>query len=89
MFARFEVRVREAEEDLLKLVLVEEVGEEFHRVGADTGDVLVGCARGDGDVVCFVPRSVVGGCCSSRLGGGVVLFLFWDLAFELGLGLDS
>lgn len=40
MFPLFEVRVRETEEDLGELVFGKEVGEEFHGVGADAGDVL-------------------------------------------------
>ena len=46
MFARFEMRVWEAEENLGKLGLVEEVREEFHGVGAQAGDVLVEGAGG-------------------------------------------
>lgn len=48
MFPRFEVRVGEAEEDFFELVLQEEVGEEFHCVGAEGGDVLVGVCWGGG-----------------------------------------
>ena len=46
MFPRFEVWVREAEEDVFELVAGEEVGEEFHGIGAEGGDVLIG--RGGG-----------------------------------------
>ena len=42
VFPRFEVRVGEAEEDFFELGGGEEVGEEFHCVGAEGGDVLVG-----------------------------------------------
>lgn len=50
MFAGFEVRVGEAEEDFGELGFVEEVGEEFHGVAAEGGDVLVmGRCRGGGD----------------------------------------
>lgn len=42
VFAGLEVRIGEAEEDFLELRFGEEVGEEFHGVGADAGDVLVG-----------------------------------------------
>lgn len=45
------MRVREAEEDLGKLTSFEEVGEEFHRVCADAGDVLV-CTRIQFCVLC-------------------------------------
>ena len=41
MLARFEMRVREAEEDAGQLGAPEEVGQELHRVGAQGGDVLV------------------------------------------------
>lgn len=41
MLPRLEVRVRKAEEDLAERSAGEEVGQEFHRVGADTGDVAV------------------------------------------------
>ena len=41
MFPGFEMRVREAEEDVLELGAVEEVGEEFHGVRSERGDVLV------------------------------------------------
>ncbi len=59
MLAGFEVGVWEAEEEGGELGLVEEVGEEFHGVGAEDGDVLVGGwwggggggARGGGVVV--------------------------------------
>ena len=46
MLARFEMRVREAEEYFGELGFVEEVREEFHSVGAQAGDVLVEGARG-------------------------------------------
>ena len=36
------MRVWEAEEEMGELVAGEEVGEEFHGVGAEDGDVLVG-----------------------------------------------
>lgn len=42
MFSLLEMRVRKADEDLGKLVASKEVGEEFHGVGADGGNVLVG-----------------------------------------------
>jgi len=63
VFAGFEVGVWEAEEEGGELGLVEEVGEEFHGVGAEDGDVLVGgwwggggCGVGCGGVVewCFL-----------------------------------
>lgn len=41
VLARLEVRVWEADEDLGELVFGEEVGEEFHGVCAEGGDVLV------------------------------------------------
>ena len=41
MLPSFEMRVWEAEEDLGKLTFSEEVGEELHRVGPETGDILV------------------------------------------------
>lgn len=41
MFAGFEVWVGEADEDGGELVVGEVVGEEFHGVGAQGGDVLV------------------------------------------------
>ena len=47
MFSGFEVRVGEAEEDVSQLAAGEEVGEEFHRVGPEGGDVLVGGGGGD------------------------------------------
>lgn len=46
MFALLEVGVGEAEEDGAELVVVEVVGEEFHGVCAEGGDVLVGSWRG-------------------------------------------
>lgn len=42
MLALFEVWVREAEEDGGELGAGEDVGEEFHGVGAEGGDVVVG-----------------------------------------------
>lgn len=42
MFALFEVRVGEAEEDTAEGVVWEVVWEEFHGVCAEGGDVLVG-----------------------------------------------
>ena len=48
MLPGLEVRVREAEENLAELGSVEEVGEEFHGVGADAGDVLVESGRSAG-----------------------------------------
>jgi len=36
------MRIREAEEDVCELASGEEIGEEFHCVGAEDGDVLVG-----------------------------------------------
>lgn len=54
-----EVRIGEADEDLGQLAPGEEVGEEFHRVGAEGGDVLV-AAR---DYGCW-------GCCGGGGGGG-------------------
>ena len=41
VLAHFKVRVWEADEDFGELVLGEEVGEEFHGVAADCGDVFV------------------------------------------------
>ena len=41
MLARFEVRVWEADKDFGELVAGEEVGEEFHGVAPDCGDVFV------------------------------------------------
>ena len=41
MLPGFEVWVGEAEEDLLKLGLLEEVGKEFHGVRAQTCNVLI------------------------------------------------
>lgn len=41
MFAGFEVRVWEADEDFAELVVGEVVWEKFHGVGADGGYVLV------------------------------------------------
>ena len=68
MLAHFKVRVREADEDLGELVLGEEVGEEFHRVAAECGDVFV--VAGDEGVggalfflFCFL--------------GGTGILLFW------------
>lgn len=54
MFAGFEVRVGEAEEDFGEAGAGEEVGEEFHGVGAEGGDVGVGAGDGCGwrDVSC-------------------------------------
>lgn len=46
MLTLFEMGVRETEEDFAELAFGEEVGEEFHRVGADAGDVLVGGGGG-------------------------------------------
>ena len=45
MLAGLEVRVREAEEEMGERGAGEEVGEEFHGVGAEGGDVLVGGGR--------------------------------------------
>ena len=42
MLPLLEVRIREAEENGGELGVVEVVGEEFHGVGAEGGDVLVG-----------------------------------------------
>ena len=44
VFSGFKVRVGEAEEDFGELGFVEEVGEEFHGVGAEDGDVLMGAS---------------------------------------------
>ena len=41
VFASLEMRVGEAEEDLAELGFVEEVGEEFHGVGSEAGDVVI------------------------------------------------
>lgn len=41
MLARLEMGVGKTKEDLLQLGLGEEVGQEFHRVGAEAGEVLV------------------------------------------------
>jgi hypothetical protein len=46
VLALLEVRVREAEEDFGELGLGEEVGQEFHRVGAQAGYVLIAARRG-------------------------------------------
>ena len=46
MLPLLEVRIWEAEEDRAKLVLMEEVGKEFHGVGAEAGYVLVGAIFG-------------------------------------------
>lgn len=46
MLARFEVRVGEAEENFGEGGLGEEVGEEFHGVGAESGDVVVDAGDG-------------------------------------------
>lgn len=51
MFAGFEMRVGEAEEEQAEGGAGEEVGEEFHGVGAEGGDVVVcrwGGVRGRG-----------------------------------------
>ena len=45
MFALLEMRVGKTEEDFTELVFLKKVGEEFHRVGADAGCVLVGICR--------------------------------------------
>jgi hypothetical protein len=45
VFAGFEVRVGKADEDLAELTLAEEVGEELHGVGTETGGILVGTSR--------------------------------------------
>ena len=42
MLPSLEVRVREAQKQVGKLATGEVIGEEFHRVGAESGDVLVG-----------------------------------------------
>lgn len=47
MFPRFEVRVGEAEEKPGERAAGEEIGEEFHGVGAEAGDVLVWGLRGE------------------------------------------
>lgn len=54
VFPGFKMRVREAEEDVGELAAVEEVGEEFHCVGAEDGDVLVGCKGRGGGGVCVM-----------------------------------
>lgn len=46
MFACFEMRVWEAEEEEAEGSAGEEVGEEFHGVGAEGGDVVVGWGLG-------------------------------------------
>lgn len=48
VLARLEVRVREADEDLGQLVSGEKIGEELHRVGPESGDVLVPARNGSG-----------------------------------------
>lgn len=55
----FEMRVREEEEEGGEGMFFEKVGEEFHSVGADNGDVVVGGRVGDtegsdaiGDIIC-------------------------------------
>lgn len=49
MLAGLEVRVRETEEEPCELCADEEVGQEFHGVGAEGGDVLVfGWVGGEG-----------------------------------------
>ena len=88
VLAGFEVRVREAEEDFLQLVFVEEVGEEFHRVGPDAGYVLVVCSWGDGEGVCFVTWFVGGGFLLLELGLALFLLLLL-LLLELGLGSEG
>ncbi len=58
VFAGFEMRVREAEEDGGELGEGEVVGEEFHGVGAEGGNVLISVGRvlgaKGGDAVCDV-----------------------------------
>ena len=44
MFSGFEVRIWKAQENLSKLSFLEEVWEKFHRVGTQTGDILVEAA---------------------------------------------
>lgn len=68
VLAHFKVRVWEADENFGELVLAEEVGEEFHGVAADCGNVFV--VAGDEGVggalfflVCFL--------------GGTGILLFW------------
>ena len=41
MLPRFEMRIRETKEYVRELATCEEIGEEFHSVGAETGYVLV------------------------------------------------
>lgn len=52
VLARFEVWIREAEEESAELATAEEIGEEFHGVGAYAGDVLIergmGCLCAEG-----------------------------------------
>lgn len=45
------MRIGETEEDLGELGFAEEVGQEFHRVGSDAGDVLVEIRGGGGGVL--------------------------------------
>lgn len=56
MLARFEVRVWEADKDFGELVAGEEVGEEFHGVAAEGGDVFEGAGEEGGGEAVF-------GCC--------------------------
>lgn len=71
VLAHFKVRVREADEDLGELVLGEEVGEEFHRVAAECGDVFV-VAGDEGVGGAFFFFCLGGG---SGGGGGIGLLL--------------
>jgi hypothetical protein len=42
VLALLEMRVRKAQEDLVELTFLEEIGQKLHRVGTDAGRVLVG-----------------------------------------------
>lgn len=43
VLALLEMRIGKAQENLVELLLAEKIGEEFHRVGAYAGDVLIVC----------------------------------------------
>jgi len=71
---RFKMRVWEAEEDLRELRFPEEVGQEFHAVCAETGEILVLAAS------YFCRRS------SCRSGGGLVAKGFYFFLDKFGHG---
>lgn len=65
MFAGFEVRVWEADEDLGELMAGEEVREKFHGVAAEGRDVFEGAGEESGGEAAFCCCGlvfVVGGC---------------------------